>query len=176
MIKQKGQEGNACGGGDARVSRALWPVNARRAVATDRIVQRRRQLILMLKSQWWMWLLVGAGITAAVAAHLWLLFLLALAFLSAMLLLLRIIATRASHSSATKRLLGARHRLQEWKSFPGKLGETPVPVALVRVLETVDLSQTDVELRDTYWSSTGLTPASPRLMPASSLTPTRGVK
>src|SRR2546423_3155847 len=74
MIKQKGQEGKACCGGDARVSRALWPVNARRGVATDRIVQRRRQLILMLKSQWWMWLLVGAGITAAVAAHLAIIF------------------------------------------------------------------------------------------------------
>lgn len=89
MIKQKEQEGQASRGGDARVSHALWPMNARRALATNRMAQRRRQLILLL---------------------------------------------------------------QGWKSFSGFAGplvrevpETPVPDPLVRVLETVDLSQTAVE-------------------------------
>lgn len=50
MIKQKEQEGQSCCGGDARVSHALWPVNTRRALATDRMAQRRRQMILILQA------------------------------------------------------------------------------------------------------------------------------
>ena len=87
MIKQKEQDGRSCPQHDARVSQALWPVNAQRALATDWMAQRRRQLKLLL---------------------------------------------------------------QGWKSFPSlagktRLPETPVPDPLVRVLETVDLSQTNEE-------------------------------
>ena len=49
MIKQKEQDGRSYCEHDARVSHALWPVNAQRALATDWMAQRRRQLKLLLQ-------------------------------------------------------------------------------------------------------------------------------
>lgn len=49
MIKHKEQDERSCCGHDARVSRALWPVNAQRALATDWMAQRRRQLKLLIQ-------------------------------------------------------------------------------------------------------------------------------
>jgi hypothetical protein len=94
MANTKEQQSQVFARRAARVSRALWPTNVRRAIATDRIAQTRRRLLLVIM-----------------------------------------------------RICGPRAR-----SFPGVLSRThspntPMPLEppLVRVLETFDLSQSDVE-------------------------------
>lgn len=136
-----------------KISRALWPTGARRAVATDRAAQRRRALLV--KSRWLLHFLDNSrvltlvsmllvfSIIVALQAQLWPLFLLA-AVLLALIVMLSVLASwqaynRVPHSSVSSR--GARK-----PAFPGAL-ETPMPLEppLVRVLETFDLSQTGVE-------------------------------
>jgi|SRR5579863_3143387 len=105
MANTKEQQLQAFARRAARVSKALWPTNVRRSIATGRAAQTRRRLIL--NSRWWRWLPR---------------------------------VKPPAHFAQTK---------PGWKSFPGKsrAPETPIPgePPLVRVLETYDLSQTNVE-------------------------------
>jgi hypothetical protein len=108
MANNKEQQLQAFARRAARVSKALWPTNVSRSIATGRASQTRRRLIV--KSRWWRWLM---------------------SFKQA--------ARPAQTKADGKSFLG----------FPGKsrAPETPMPVEppLVRVLETLDLSQTNIE-------------------------------
>jgi len=105
MANTKEQQLHAFARRAARVSKALWPTNMRRCIATGRAAQTRRHLIVT--SRWWQWLLCFKA------------------------------AARLPHTRADR------------QSFPGRwrAPETPMPTEtpLVRVLETFDLSQTDIE-------------------------------
>jgi hypothetical protein len=152
MANTKEQQLQAFARRAARVSKALWPTNVRRSIATGRAAQTRRQLILstpaLTMNVVGITVLGGASILL-VAAHLWLLVLLFITSLVVVFLLLVIVRRRAS---------SMKHGMNSWqygaerRSFPGVLGKahfpnTPMPVEppLVRVLETFDLSQTNVE-------------------------------
>ena len=164
MANTKEQQLQAFARRAARVSKALWPTNVRRSIATGRAAQTRRRLIVKSRYGGWWWgsfalqhplafagmcALGSAGIIATLATHLWLLLLLFITALLAVFLLLLIVRTRVSNMkhSMNSLLQGAERR-----SFPGVLGKshfpnTPMPVEppLVRVLETFDLSETNVE-------------------------------
>jgi len=157
MSNDKEQQLQAFARRAAKVSKALWPTNVRRSIATGIAAQTRRQLIVKSwRLRWFPGRLVlhhplvvsgasivmGAGMIAMLAAHLWF----TLALLMVVLLLPVILLTRLSNAQRSK------HSAQtglEWKSFPGKerAPETPMPgePPLIRVLETFDLSQTNVE-------------------------------
>jgi hypothetical protein len=92
---------------------------------------------------------LGGASIILVAAHLWLLVLFFIAALVVVFLFLVIVRRRAS---SMKRSMNSWQYSAERRSFPGVLGKahfpnTPMPVEppLVRVLETFDLSQTNVE-------------------------------
>ena len=118
MANTKEQQLQAFARRAARVSKALWPTSMRRSIATGRAAQTRRHLIG--KSRWWSWLprFRPGG--------------------------------KPGRGHARPYEMGrlAQTRL-DGEGFPGRLRtpETPMPVAppLVRVLETYDLSQTNVE-------------------------------
>jgi hypothetical protein len=147
------------------VSSALWPADMRRSMATGRGAQRQRSLVmsgkrrvlpattlrigtslaLMLISMF-----VGGIIVGALVLHLEYLLLIPSAILTVMTLLItphlllklhRKFRPVALQSPPSRELRGS--------SFPPmrrRSPETPLPVApLVRVLETVDLSQIDAE-------------------------------
>ena len=147
------------------VSSALWPADMRRSLATGRVAQRQRSLVvsgkrrvllattlrmgtslaLMLISMF-----VGGIIVAALVLHLEYLLLIPSAILTVMTLLIaprlllklhRTFRPVALQSPPSRELRGS--------SFPPmrrRSPETPLPAApLVRVLETVDLSQSDVD-------------------------------
>src|ERR1700676_3968715 len=133
--------------------RGLWPTNVRRSIATSRAAQTRRQLILstpaLVMNVVGVTILGGASIIL-VAAHLWLLVLLFITSLVVVFLLLMMMMRR--RASSMKRSMNSWQYGAERRSFPGILGKahfpnTPMPVEppLVRVLETFDLSQTNVE-------------------------------
>lgn len=48
MANTKEQQSQVFARSTARVSRALWPTNVRRAIATDRMAQARRRLLLVI--------------------------------------------------------------------------------------------------------------------------------
>lgn len=150
MANTKEQQLQAFARHAARVSRALWPTNVRRAIATDRIAQTRRRLIVT--GRYWrmnvarvvVMVLTATGIGLLMTARLWLLLFLSVV-MAAAFLLLAIVRRRVSSIKGPQQ--GSEH-----KSFPGVLSRghspnTPMPLEppLVRVLETFDLSQTDVE-------------------------------
>ena len=147
------------------VSSALWPADMRRSMATGRVAQRQRSLVvsgkrrvlpettlrmgtslaLMLISMF-----VGGIIVAALVLRLEYLLLIPIAILTVTTLLItphlllklhRTFRPVALQSPPSRELRGS--------SFPPmrrRSPETPLPVApLVRVLETVDLSQSDAE-------------------------------
>ncbi len=205
MANTKEQQLQAFARRAARVSRALWPTNVRRAIATNRMAQTRRRLIVT--GRYWRrsfipptkfkdrgrpqavadqpqvrfvshfpanfkdrgrpqgappilsstpaltmnvlggiaLILVGVSIVCLIATHLWLLLLFLSMMMAATFLLLAMIR---------RRVLSIRRLQQptEHRSFPGILSRThspstPMPLEppLVRVLETFDLSQSDVE-------------------------------
>ena len=182
MANTKEQQLQAFARRAARVSRALWPTNVRRAIATGRMAQTRRRLIVTgrywrsgrFKSrtyQAWrpqgspllyaktgrrrrivvatlavaMLILASASIMTLIAAHLWLLLPFLSMVIAATVLLLAIVRRRVLNMKRLQQGVEAR-------SFPGVLSRahsptTPMPLEppLVRVLETFDLSQTDVE-------------------------------
>jgi len=138
MSNDKEQQLQAFARRAAKVSKALWPTNVRRSIATGIAAQTRRQLIVKSwRLRWFPGRLVlhhplvvsgasivmGAGMIAMLAAHLWF----TLALLMVVLLLPVILLTRLSNAQRSK------HSAQT--------GEPP----LIRVLETFDLSQTNVE-------------------------------
>jgi hypothetical protein len=205
MANPKEQQLQAFARRAARVSRALWPTNVRRAIATNRLAQTRRRLIVSLRHhsrggarvvEWGsplrapsglktieereaasfspiqlkerrpqgsspfllstsvstmnitgvsMIVLTGGSIVILVVTRLWLPFILLMIALVVTVLLLALVRGRVV----------SMRRLQqgsESRSFPGILSRsqspnTPMPLEppLVRVLETYDLSQTDVE-------------------------------
>src|SRR5579884_2987971 len=115
-----------------RVSRALWPADTRR-VATGKAAQRRRKLLVRHRRS--IYLLDLLQIRNPIM------------LVALSLLLPLFVATEAVHSN----IVGSQ-LLQEMRSLPGiatklLVPDTPLPAEppLVRVLDTVDLSQTDVE-------------------------------
>lgn len=163
MANTKEQQLQAFARRAARVSKALWPTNVRRSIATGRAAQTRRELIVKSRyGRWWwssfalqhplafagMCALGSACIIATLATHLWLLVLLFIVALVVSLFLV-IVRTRAS---SMQHSMNSLQQGTERRSFPGVLGKahfpnTPMPVEppLVRVLETFDLSETNVE-------------------------------
>lgn len=150
-----------------RVSRALWPTAARKALATGRAAQGRRSLII--KGAWWLLsldllrvrhpfmlvlisMLTGGEIVAALGTHLWHLLLLSPALLLIILVLPTITRSCRTMMRASTRTMfrvssaGIYQRGEPAGSIL-RSPETPLPgePPLVRVLETVDLSRTDVE-------------------------------
>ena len=121
MTNTKEQQLQAFARRAVRVSKALWPTNARRSIATGRAAQTRRQLIV--KSHWWRWLprFKPGGKSGR----------------------------RQSHPPRQYAIGHFAQTKLERKSLPGKLRapNTPMPTnpPLVRVLETFDLSQTNIE-------------------------------
>ena len=151
MSNTKEQQLQAFARRAARVSRALWPTNVRRAIATDRMAQTRRRLIVT--ARYWRMNIVHvvilalavAGMGMLVLARLWLLLVFLSMVIAATILLLAILRGRVVSMSRLQ-------QSEESRSFPGVLSKghspnTPMPLEppLVRVLETFDLSQTDVE-------------------------------
>ncbi|MGH2493108.1 MAG: hypothetical protein ACRDIV_00215 [Ktedonobacteraceae bacterium] len=120
MTNTKEQQLQAFARRAVRVSKALWPTNARRSIATSRAAQTRRQLIV--KSRWWRWLprFKPGGKSGR--------------------------QSRLPLHYAVERFTQAKF---ERESLPGKsrAPNTPMPTnpPLVRVLETFDLSQTNIE-------------------------------
>ncbi len=145
------------------VSRALWPADVRRSLATGRVAQQRRSLLL--KGERWgslarllqidtaqllfvVALFVGSTILAALLLHMWYVLLIPIFMLSGLTGLLvlpwlpRLYQRLRSVARQTPRVQGSHSAFSTMLSAP----ETPLPVdPLVRILETYDLSQTDVE-------------------------------
>ena len=147
------------------VSSALWPADMRRSLATGRVAQRRRSLVssgkrrvlpaatlrtgsslaLMVISMF-----VGGTIVAALILRLEYLLLIPSAILTLTTLLIipplllkphRMVRRASLQRSTTRDLRG-----QSFPPMKRRSPETPLPAApLVRVLETVDLSQSDVD-------------------------------
>ena len=121
MTSTKEQQLQAFARRAVRVSKALWPTNARRSIATGRAAQTRRQLIV--KSRWWRWLprFKPGGKPGR----------------------------RQSRPPLPYTRGRFAQTKFDGKSLPGKLRapNTPMPAnpPLVRVLETFDLSQTSIE-------------------------------
>ena len=145
------------------VSHALWPAHMRRSLATGRAAQWRR--LLVLHSKWGAFLttifrfgtsllliatsmVIGGAIVAALLLRAWFILLLIVLLLACMTLIIippfvmklaRVLHFRAGQPTRPLRAL---------PHFPGARGEpeTPLPSApLVRVLETYDLSESDVQ-------------------------------
>ncbi len=153
------------------VSTALWPVAARRIVATGKIAQWRRYLIG--SGKWWLErvdlpallflpalvvvsMFAGGLVVVAMIWQLWYLLLIPAAFLVTLCLLGLMTITQGARSP-TRLPVSAQaidlHTLPPLRSFSGLSSshgspETPMPAtsALVRVLETFDLSCVNVEL------------------------------
>lgn len=145
------------------VSHALWPAHMRRSVATGRVAQGRRRLLL--HSRWgpllascFRWgipllmlaisMLVGGTIVAALLLHAWHILIVAGLLLTFMTLL--IIPPSVMKLSRVLHLPEGQpaRPLRSGSIFPGARSEpeTPLPTApLVRVLETYDLSESDVQ-------------------------------
>ena len=145
------------------VSRALWPADVRRSLATGRVAQQRRSLLL--KGKRWeslvrllqidtaqllfvVALFVGSTILAALLLHLWYVLLIPIFMLGGLTGLLvlpwlsRLYQRLRSVARRTPRVRGSHSSFPTMQSAP----ETPLPAdPLVRILETYDLSQTDVE-------------------------------
>ncbi len=143
------------------VSRALWPANARRCVPTGRVAQKRRFLIIHWK--WWTTLanilhvglifiliissmLLGGMLVAAMVSHRWYLLLMPSLILVAVSTSMTVVIARSFKLQ--------RAFLSKWQpgmSLPSiftmrRTPQTPMPsTPLVRVLETLDLSQSNVE-------------------------------
>jgi hypothetical protein len=147
------------------VSKALWPADMPRSLATGKAAQRRRAFIV--KGKWEALLLVqgsqagvllpvialsmfvGGGIVAALFWHLGYILLLPLAILMAGTLLVALpLVGKVSRSLSLSSLpdAGKKHRFPALPGFGTlrtmqRAPETPLPVApLVRILETFDLS------------------------------------
>lgn len=145
------------------VSHALWPAHMRRTLATSRVAQGRR--MLLLHSRWgpllvacFRWgtpllmiaisMLVGGTIVAALLLHAWYILIVAGLLLTIMtLLIFPPSVTKLSRVLHLPRGQPTRP-LRSVSIFPGarREPETPLPTApLVRVLETYDLSETEVQ-------------------------------
>ena len=151
MANTKEQQLQAFARRAARVSKALWPTNVRRSIATSRAAQTRRQLIVstpaLAMNIVGVTVLGGASVLL-VAAHLWVVVLL---FMAVVVVFLFLVMVRR-RASSMKRGMNSWQYGADRRSFPGVLGKahfpnTPMPVEppLVRVLETFDLSETNVE-------------------------------
>ncbi len=148
------------------VSRALWPADMRHSLATSRVAQQRRKLVI--RENWWarvlatiqtstaltmaaITLCVGGGIWATLRFHVWWLLIFPVAILT--LLSLAIMPPlviklkqrppmRASQRGRELRGASGIYAAPAMRRSP----ETPIPkTPLVRELETFDLSQTGVE-------------------------------
>ncbi len=143
------------------VSRALWPANARRCVPTGKVAQKRRSLIIHWK--WWTTLanishvglifvliissmLLGGMLVAAMVLHRWYLLLMPSFVLMTVSTSMTVVIARSFKLQ--------RAFLPKWQpgmSLPSiftmrRTPQTPMPsTPLVRVLETLDLSQSNVE-------------------------------
>ena len=121
MANTKEQQLQAFARRAVRASKALWPTNVRHPIATSRVAQTRRQLIVTCG--WWRWLprFKPGGKPER----------------------------EQNHPSLPYTVGRFAPKKPGRKSLPGKLRapNTPVPTGapLVRVLETFDLSQTNVE-------------------------------
>jgi hypothetical protein len=146
------------------VSRALWPARMRRCIATTRAAQRRRMIIM--KGMWWLRaahapllymlfgalasaLLIGSVIMAALLMHYWaMLLIFGVLWLAMIVVTARLLSYEMSHSTApVPSLYPVRHTQPGLPVAPMlEFPETPVPATpLIRVLETIDLSASDVE-------------------------------
>jgi hypothetical protein len=149
------------------VSDAWWPAHLRRSLATGRIAQGRRLLLLCCRSrqrrlaaifQFGTRLLlvgtsmaIGGLIVAALLLRAWYILLFTLLLLILLTLIIAAPAVmklaRALHLPGRRPII-ALSPLRNLPRFPGAFGEpeTPLPVApLVRVLETYDLSASEVQ-------------------------------
>src|SRR5690348_2661152 len=140
MANTKEQQLQAFARRAARVSRALWPTNVRRAIATNRMAQTRRHLIVTGR-YWSMNLaravivaLASAGLGILGAAHLWLPLLFLSMVIAMTFLLLAMVRRHVLHMKWSQQPV-------EHRSFPGILSRghspnTPMPLEppLVRVL------------------------------------------
>lgn len=143
------------------VSRALWPANMRRSLATGRVAQRRRSLvinrrwgvlpatILHLGSSLSLMLIsvvVGGSIVIALVLRLWYVLIIPATILTIMtLLVLPLFLLRPSHTFNTSALQPSRET-RGLAHHPNirRSPETPLPATpLVRVLETYDLSENE---------------------------------
>lgn len=148
------------------VSRALWPADMRHSLATNRVAQRRRKLVI--REKWWARLLatieastaltmavitlfVGGSMLAALLFHTWWLLLFPVTILTILSLA---ITPQLLIKLKQMRRIGVAQHARELRGTPGRSAapsihrspETPIPTSpLVRELETFDLSQTGVE-------------------------------
>ena len=148
------------------VSRALWPADMRHNLATSRVAQQRRKLVI--RENWWAKLLatiqtsttltmgaitlcVGGSMLVTLLFHAWWLLLFPITILT--LLSLAIMPPLLVKLKQRPRMSVAQHA-RELRNTPGisaapsmrRSPETPIPkTPLVRELETFDLSQTGVE-------------------------------
>jgi hypothetical protein len=146
------------------VSRALWPARVRRCIATTRAAQRRRMIIM--RGMWWSQasyapllyilfgaigsaLLIGSVVVAALLLHYWgILLIFGTLWLAMIVVTSRLLSYEMSHSAAPVPSFHSTHQAQS--DLPAapllEFPETPVPATpLIRVLETIDLSASNVE-------------------------------
>jgi hypothetical protein len=151
------------------VSTALWPASARHCVATSKEAQRRRYMIINGKKSVLLvpslsillvivtTMVMSAAIVAALSWHLWYLLLVPLLLLPVLLNAHARTDARSMLSNLRRqgRALHTTSRMPLKRTASAKSAQhlqgqatprTPMPeLPLVRVLETVDLSQSDVE-------------------------------
>lgn len=148
------------------VSRALWPADMRHSLATSRVAQQRRKLVI--RENWWARLLatiqastaltmgvitlfVGGSMLATLLFHTWWLMLFPITILT--ILSLAIMPPLRVKLKQRPRM-GVAPQARELRGMSGiaaapsmrRSPETPIPkTPLVRELETFDLSRTGVE-------------------------------
>ncbi|MEO8954663.1 MAG: hypothetical protein ABI465_08825 [Ktedonobacteraceae bacterium] len=148
------------------VSRALWPADMRHSLATSRVAQRRRKLVI--REKWWAKLLatieastaltmgvitlcVGGSMLAALVFHAWWLLLFPVTILTILSLAITpplLIKLKQARRMGVAQHARKRRGTSSISVAPSirRAPETPIPTSpLVRELETFDLSQTDVE-------------------------------
>lgn len=157
------------------VSHALWPANVRKGVATGKSAQRRRFMIinaswwteflhvaqvLLPLALVFISMVVGGAMVAALVLSFWYLLMIPLAVALMIMMMIFVVAYRILKIDWRRSLLLLwRFRGQEAPDFPDRdetetpfpmlstSPETPMPESnpFVRILETYDLSSSDVE-------------------------------
>jgi hypothetical protein len=145
------------------ISRALWPADMRRSLPTGRVAQKRRSMLM--SGKWsarlanasqlgtslaliMLSMFVGGAIVASLVLRLWYILLIPTAILTVITFV--IAPPLWLKLNRTFRPFLPRSS-REWRNLPffptpRRSPETPMPAPpLIRVLETVDLSHTNVE-------------------------------
>jgi hypothetical protein len=142
------------------ISSALWPSNTQRCIATSKIAQQRRFIIMkwpcmkrrtsrhmhLFYPTLAIMLLIGGMVLAIVVLQYWVILLTLAAAWSVMIICMIRLLFNGIYNTAVGRR--GRDLTQRARRTPAvfRFPETPMPATpLIRVLETIDLSRADIE-------------------------------